>query len=255
MQELFDILERHGFVGVQDAEKVYELPARKLETLHWELVDHIYKRQSERVSSRKIPPPSAFSFHAGASIRGASGCSELGCRLQKLDFLARYSALYANELTFPLAMPNPKGAYDDEEVRCRLELDLVSLLFLRPLVTAGLIIPVVMRTWHCVHERDWFRKLTELVHDFSQAIIARGISNRTLPFVIKFQRNPQQVDPQSIWRGRSNISRTANSLGSLTESRDGCPDQCVSTNRVLRRYEGCTSDTCCRRYLPTWPTM
>jgi hypothetical protein len=152
MHELFDIVERHGFIGVQDAEKVYERSARKLQTLHRELFDHIYKRQNERIWGRNIPAPSTFSFHAGASIRGASGCSELGCRLQKLDFLAKYTALYASELTFPLAMPNPRAGYDIEDVRDGLELDLVCLLFLRPLVTAGLIMPVVMRSTHCIHE-------------------------------------------------------------------------------------------------------
>src|ERR1700751_5923047 len=108
MQGLFDIVERYGFIGVQDAEKVYALPAYKLGRLHREVFDYVYKSQNERVWGRKIPTPSAFSFHAGASIRGASGCSELGCRLQQLDFLARYSALYATELTFPLSMPNPR---------------------------------------------------------------------------------------------------------------------------------------------------
>ncbi len=168
MHELFDVVEHYGFIGVQDAEKVYELPARKLEKLHREVFDHIFKQQNERIWGDKIPPPSTFSFHAGASIRGASGCSELGCRLQKLDFLARYSALYASELAFPLAMPNPKAGYDIEDVRDRLELDLVCLLFLRPLITAGIIVPVVMRSWHCIHEQAWIKDLTSLVHDFSQ---------------------------------------------------------------------------------------
>lgn len=169
MQELFNIVERYGFIGVQDAEKVYELPAAKLAKLHRELFDHIYKSQNERVWGHKIPPPSAFSFHAGASIRGAWGCSALGCRLQKLDFLARYSALYANELTLPLAVPNPNVGYDNNEICYCLELDLVCLLFLRPLITAGVVVPVVMRSQHCIHEQDWIRKLSSLAHDFSQA--------------------------------------------------------------------------------------
>jgi hypothetical protein len=64
MLELFDIVERYGFIGVQDPEKVYELPARKVQPLHQELVDDIYKGQSERVRTPKIPLPSAFSLHA-----------------------------------------------------------------------------------------------------------------------------------------------------------------------------------------------
>ena len=183
MQELFDIVERYGFVGVQDAEKVYALPARKLEKFHREAFEYIYKSQNDRIWGRRIRPPTAFSFHAGASIRGAWGCSELGCRLQKLDFLARYSALYASELTLPLAMPNPNAGYDDGGIRYCLELDLVCLLFLRPLITAGLIIPVVMRSSHCIHEQDWIRELTSLAHDFSQAT-ARILES---DFTIRYQ--------------------------------------------------------------------
>jgi hypothetical protein len=57
MHELFDIVERFGFIGVQDADMVYGLPPQKLETLHRELFDYIYKRQNERVWGSKIPPP------------------------------------------------------------------------------------------------------------------------------------------------------------------------------------------------------
>jgi hypothetical protein len=189
MHELFDIVERYGFIGVQDAEKVYGLPAAKLEKLHRAVFDHIYKIQNERIWGRKTPPPSAFSFHAGASIRGAWGCKELSCRLQKLDFLARYSALYANELTLPLAVPNPKAGYDNNEICYCLELDLVCLLFLRPLITAGVVVPVVMRTQHCIHEHDWIRELTSFAHEFSQATARFRESEFSLRYQIP-QKSP-----------------------------------------------------------------
>ena len=42
MHELFDIIERHGFIGVQDAEKIYLLPAGKLKRFHREAFNYIY---------------------------------------------------------------------------------------------------------------------------------------------------------------------------------------------------------------------
>jgi len=171
MQALFEIIERYGFIGVQDAEKVYDLPAAELKKLHNETFTYIYDCQNKRVwgtGAGLAKPNDTFSFHASASIRAASGCSALSCRLQKLDFLGRYAALYANELTLPLAMSTPGTEDGIEEGRDALNLDLVSLLFLRPVVTTGIIVPVVMRSWHCIHEREWIRDVSSLIHDFSQ---------------------------------------------------------------------------------------
>lgn len=189
MHELFEIVERYGFVGVQDAEKVHTLSAPKLAKFHKETFGYIYQSQNERIWGRRMPPPDTFSFHAGASIRGASGCSELGCRFQKLDFLARYSALYASELTFPLAMPNPEARYDIETIRDSLEFDLVCLLFLRPLITERLIVPVVMRSQHCIHEQVWIKELVSLVHDFSQDMAKSRESDFTLRYQLP-QKSP-----------------------------------------------------------------
>jgi hypothetical protein len=40
-------------------------------------------------------------------MRGRSTCSSPFCRLQKLDFVARYTALYANKVLFPLPLSHP----------------------------------------------------------------------------------------------------------------------------------------------------
>lgn len=169
MHDLFAIVERYGFVGVQDAEKIYALPAADVGKLHNEVLERIYEDQNKRIwETRDAPPDDTFLFQAGASIRGAAGCSALSCRLQKLDFLGRYAALYASELILPLSMPT-RGSEDDiEKARAALNQDLVSLLFLRPVITAGIVSPVVMRTSHCIHEQEWVKNTGALIHDFSQ---------------------------------------------------------------------------------------
>jgi hypothetical protein len=184
MHDLFAIIERYGFVGAQDAEKVYDLPAAELEKLHNELFKHIYDHQNKRIWGPEAARTNeTFSFHASGSIRGASGCSALSCRLQKLDFLGRYAALYASELTLPLSMPTPAIKDESDELRNALNLDLLSLLFLRPIVTAGIVVPVVMRTWHCIHERKWIRNASSLIHDFSQ-VIAKAVQSE---FTLRYQ--------------------------------------------------------------------
>src|SRR5438874_5209294 len=107
MYKLYSILERHGFVGIQDAEKIQTLAEKELRKFHNEVFKCLYDSQNERTWGDRNSIPSDFSFQASASIRAANGCSELTCRLRKLDFLARYAALYASELTLPLSMPGP----------------------------------------------------------------------------------------------------------------------------------------------------
>lgn len=185
MHNLFAIIERYGFVGAQDAEKIHNLPAAKLRELHNELLEHIYKDQNERIWERSVGgPDDTFSFHAGASIRAAAGCSEPSCRLQKLDFLGRYAALYASELILPLSMPTHGSEDDIGNVRYGLNQDLASLLFLRPVITAGIVSPVVMRTSHCIHEREWIQMTHSLIHDFSQLSAKAVEANFTIRYQI-----------------------------------------------------------------------
>lgn len=170
MYALFNVLEQYGIIGVQDLSKIASLPAKKIEKLHHDIYTNIFDAQNDRIWGKPSAPADTFSFHASASLRGASGCSAVLCRINKLDFLGRYAALYASELTFPLTMVRPKSDQEIEHVRDWLEHDLLALIVLRPLITGGVVVPVVMRSQHCIHEVEWMKESTELVHDFSQAI-------------------------------------------------------------------------------------
>ncbi len=109
-----------------------------------------------------------FTFFAGSSLRGDFGCREPLCRGQKLDFLGRYAALYATEVTVPLPMTSPDKLKSIEHAKRDLSLGAATLLRLRPLITAGIIKPAVMRSRHCVHTIEWANKLIALVHDFAR---------------------------------------------------------------------------------------
>ena len=149
--------------------KVSTLPAKKIRKLHDDLFNHIYDQQNKRIWGDSPPAADAFSFHASASLRGASGCGSVECVGNKLQLLGRYAALYATELTFPLTMMRPQPHQDIEDVRYWLGHDLFALLLLCPVITENVIVPVVMRSQHCIHQAELVEKFTILVHEFSQA--------------------------------------------------------------------------------------
>jgi hypothetical protein len=118
MYELFDILEKHGFATLDDLDKIADLPEKNLEKLYIDVYSSVFGVQTTRAYDWQSPQlPDTFSFHASASIRGASRCGAPECRIKKLDFLSRYAALYATELTFPLSMVAPERAEHIAQMR------------------------------------------------------------------------------------------------------------------------------------------
>jgi hypothetical protein len=225
MYELFNIIERHGIVGSRDMMKVGTLPAKKIEKLHHDLFDHIYDEQNKRIWGESSPAADTFSFHAGASLRGASGCGSVECVGNKLQFVGRYAALYASELTFPLTMERPQSHQHISEVRDWLAHDLFALLLLRPLITGKVIVPVVMRSQHCVHEVEIIEQTTEMVHGFSQAT-----AKDLLPeFQLLYQRPDKS--PNGLPSIYLNAPKEYIEHGGLARSFDEVPEWLPKTGR------------------------
>ena len=133
MSAAIELLEQNGLVRDEDSFLVTEFGERKLARLHRQLYDAILKEQ-ERAQGKierggHIDP---FGFVAGRSIRADAGCGELFCRLQKIDFLGRFAALYANQLTLPLPLQDPSKVEERRQpqnswsklVSCCLDCDL-----------------------------------------------------------------------------------------------------------------------------------
>src|SRR3984893_11653528 len=175
--ELFATIERHGIIGPEGMIKLATLPAKELGKLYHETFQAIYDAQLGRVwDADSSNPPDPFTFHASASIRGDSGCSAINCRGDKISFLARYAALYANELIFPLSLCPPEKVKHISEMPDLLGQNLFALFLLRPLITGGFVFPVVMRTRHCIHQAKLMKMTTAIVHDFSQ-FTAKNLHN------------------------------------------------------------------------------
>lgn len=134
--------------------------------LHRDLYSVVLKNQrkefySDSKEPREIDP---FSFIASRSLRGGE-CGAYACRMQKLDLLGRYAALYANRVILPLYMSDPEKLSNEKAAAREVSEAALALLRLRPLIDAGLVFPVVMVSFHCVHTKEWCETMTHLVHD------------------------------------------------------------------------------------------
>ena len=160
-----ELLEQYGLVADEDSFRVLEFDRKRAFKLHRELWELVFSQQQERLSDSTLTDP--FSFMASASMRGHSTCSSPFCRLQKLDFLARYTALYANKVLFPLPLSHPSKVDTVAESRDELAQTALILLRLRRLIDAGMVVPVVMRSTLCTHVIRWVRDMTSLIHEIA----------------------------------------------------------------------------------------
>lgn len=106
MHKVIETLEELGFPS--------ELSSLELERFDNKRVVRTYEKLYSAVLEAQEATPQSdgtniepFAFVASASMRAESTCWEWPCRLQKLDFLGRYSALYADTVTVPLCLRAP----------------------------------------------------------------------------------------------------------------------------------------------------
>jgi hypothetical protein len=169
MDEAVELLERYGLVRDEDSLRVPEFSKTKILRLHRELYSAVLGRQEkDYVKNDGEDEIDPFSFVASKSLRGASDCGEYFCRLQKLDVLGRYAALYATRVILPLPLQNPSNVSSETEAAQQLSHASLAMLRLRPLVDAGLVFPVVMRSFHhCEHALEWVNRMIEFMHEIA----------------------------------------------------------------------------------------
>lgn len=185
MHKLFEILESRGIISENDIPKVDRLEKSKLVALYDAVYSTVFAEQypDEEADSERSLDLDPFSFMASASLRADSGCLEPGCRMQKLDFLARFSALYANHVTVPLPLGHPDKVSNINASRDDLFRVLMSLFALRPLIESGIVQPVTMRTTHCKHVMEFVGEMTGFVHEMADV----GAKHFLKDFKVEFQ--------------------------------------------------------------------
>jgi hypothetical protein len=168
MTREIEVLEQAGLVTDSDSLLIEGFTEKKAARLFEKVYSSVLDRQKESLTlgSEVIDP---FTFMASASMRADSTCGEYSCRLQKLDFLARYTALYANRVMLPLPLSRPEVALlNPWGVKTQLTSSVLALLHLRPLIDSGLVVPVIMRSFHCEHTAEWASGMISAVHDFAR---------------------------------------------------------------------------------------
>lgn len=133
-EPLFEYLEKRGLA---------------LEALHsslerWTLTQllTICRNISEALPGSTSQASTPFNFVASPSLSGGpSPCSALECRLDRLDSLAQFAALYADRVLIPDPFFNllEEHSHDVDSVREELSVHVAALFRFRPLMEAGII--------------------------------------------------------------------------------------------------------------------
>jgi hypothetical protein len=169
MNAAVELLEKYGLVRDTDSLRVTEIVKRKVVRLQEELFSTIVTQQREDYGGdlgvdHEMDP---FTFLASKSLRGETSCGEYGCRVEKLDMLGRYAALYANQIILPLPLTDPSTMDGPEDAAQEVSQAALALLRLRPLFDAGILYPVIRRSFHCRHTLRWCQDMQAMVDQAS----------------------------------------------------------------------------------------
>lgn len=104
-------------------------------------LDHAIKEDSdEAYRPEQKGAPAELRFLAGSSLRGSYGCDETSCRVERTRTLARFSALYCDELVVPLRLMRGVAAQNvNSRFRDRLSGTILCANEMRPLVEKRLV--------------------------------------------------------------------------------------------------------------------
>lgn len=142
MNPMFKVLERKGFLklGAIDTKKIMALQPSKIYEISQELC-----QASETLPSK--PDPTHYKHIASLALSGSDeDCSNLNCRLQRLDELARFALVYSEHVytyNFLAEYQHLEGETPPDFLRRSFLNDLSVLNAFRPLIDSGVIIPVL----------------------------------------------------------------------------------------------------------------
>lgn len=157
--DVYEILEREGFLSEDDSENIWNLPTSKVGSLYEALYAELKSHQYDGIEEPKSP----FTFVASANMRAAIGCQSPPCVRQKLEFLAHYASLYCDRVFLPLPLTGEGSKEPQKSQKAALEESIRALGILRPAIEAGLIRPVTMTTRHCKHMGAFIQETREII--------------------------------------------------------------------------------------------
>ena len=138
MDKTIRLLEDHGIVTDEAVEKfAFGSPIKRIRTLAERMRDVLYTKSREEADLYEQNPVDAFNFVANRSLRGET-CSNWQCVRSKVEFLARYAALFADRLLVPFGLPAPEQIEDSHWARDEIAFHIRKTLLLRPVIEAGI---------------------------------------------------------------------------------------------------------------------
>lgn len=140
MNNVYNLLENKGLVT---AEAILEKSKKwsPQETIDLDVSLHEALQEEKRllVESDAVPE-SEFRFLASASFRGDSGCDATECRVARTQVLAKYAALYCDQVIVPVRVSSDLLHEGEARISASdLAGTLLCLRELRPLVDAGIV--------------------------------------------------------------------------------------------------------------------
>jgi hypothetical protein len=169
-KEIFELLAQYGLKKPADLEKVFRFTAKDTCSLHERLWDALFRLQYESIPNRDAQ---SFRFVASRHLRGDT-CPYR--RVQKIEFLGRFAALYSDIVIVPLLLDRPSRAGSLDAAKLDLRDAAESLILLRPLILAGIVRPAVMTTRNCCgFHADNLKEFSELTHSVAEEIASDSL--------------------------------------------------------------------------------
>lgn len=183
-KQLFELLAKFGLRKTADLDRVFRLSSKDTRNLHERLWEALFRFQYEGISPNRDtwpnPDAQAFRFVASRHLRGDS-C--VHCRTEKIEFLARFAALYSDLVIVPLLLDKPSRASSLGAARSKLRDAAESLILLRPLILAGVVRPAVMTTRNCCEfHAENLLEFAELTHSIAEDIASDNLDRFSLSY-------------------------------------------------------------------------
>ena len=145
---IIETLEKWGLISTESVERLaFELPFRDIVKVREELEISLVEDTQRNANHNDAFNP--FSFIASASLRGDSGCSSWHCRTRKAAMLARYAACFCDKVIVPLTLGSRSGHASQSEERYAFARALLAVVEMRPVINAGIVIPVASAFHYC----------------------------------------------------------------------------------------------------------
>ena len=158
MNELYEFLKKMK-LDINNANRtIHRMDSKKL----FDLIIELHFKIVENNKDMNVNKESIFNFVANESLSGgAISCSNIECRLNRVNELSNFAALYGDKILiknpFESIMDFPKNIELNHSSRNIFVVDIIILWKLKPLINKGIISFIQTEHHFC---KDCFRKLT-----------------------------------------------------------------------------------------------